>query len=426
MKILYYDCFSGISGDMNLGAMLDLGVSRDTLTGGLEKLMINGWRLEIATDQRHGISGTRVTVITEESSCGEHEHEHEHEHDHHHHNDSLQSHSHKNKHDTDGRHPLRNLADVEKIIRSSSLPERVIELSMKIFTHIAEAEALIHNKPLQEIYFHEVGAIDSIIDIVGAAICFTSLDVEKVYVSVLELGGGMVRCEHGLLPVPAPATARIISGFPVHTGGVDFEATTPTGAAIIAALAEPAPAGLKFSIRATGYGVGQKNNPSRPNILRVFLADTEEVSQTGHQALLVECNIDDMNPELTEYVSGRLFAAGARDVYFTPVIMKKGRPALTISVICEEEQINAVSEILFSESTTIGLRIFPFRKETLHREFEEVETRFGMVTIKKSYFNGRLVSAKPEADNCAVIAAATGLPMKQVIQEIMNLITKPK
>jgi len=277
----------------------------------------------------------------------------------------------------------------------------------------------VHDIPVNEIYFHEVGAIDSIVDIVGAAICYEALGVDKAYVSAIELGSGMVRCEHGLLPVPAPATARIIEGFPVQTGGVNFEATTPTGAAIIAALAEPLPEGMHFVISATGYGIGQKKNPARPNILRVHLADAVDVKEKGHQAFLVECNVDDMNPELSDYISARLFAAGAGDVWFTPVIMKKGRPAFTLSVICEEEQKDAVREILFTESTTIGLRVMPFIKEMLHREFEETETRFGKVVIKKSFFNGRLVSAKPEADRCAAIAGETGLPMKQVIQEIM-------
>ncbi len=398
MKILYYDCFSGISGDMNLGAMLDLGVSSDILISGLKKLNLGGWKLDISRDQRHGITGTRVTVMIEEVTGHEHEHEH------------PDGHIHHNGH--------RHLDEIEKIITGSSLPAEVIALSMKIFTLIAEAEAAIHDKPVREIHFHEVGAIDSLIDIVGAAICFTELGVEKVYVSDIELGSGMVRCEHGLLPVPAPATARIITGFPVHTGGVDFEATTPTGAAILAALAEPVPAGLKYTIKTTGYGIGQKNNPARPNILRVYLAETAENIMTGHQAFVAECNVDDMNPELSEYISARLFGAGAGDVWFTPVIMKKGRPAMTISVICEEHQVAAVREILFSESTTIGLRIFPFMKETLHREFEEIDTRFGKAVIKKSFFNGRLVSVKPEADRCAAIAAETGIPMKQVMQEI--------
>jgi len=402
MKILYYDCFSGISGDMNLGAMLDLGVSPDILISGLEKLGVKGWKLDITREQRHGITGTRVTVVTEEEPG-------------HHHN----------SHDVHDNHKAhRHLSDIRKIIGESSLPPDVSDLAMKIFICIAEAEAAVHDRSPEEIHFHEVGAVDSIIDIVGAAICFRYLDVEKVYVSTVELGSGMVTCEHGLLPVPAPATSRILGGFPVHTGGVDFEATTPTGAAIIASLAKPLPAAMNFQIKSTGYGVGHKNNPARPNLLRVFLAETDEPQLSGHQAYLVECNIDDMNPELSDYLSGKLFAAGAGDVWFTPIIMKKGRPAFTISVICEQEQINPVRELLFTESTTIGMRIIPFTKETLHREFDEIDTRFGKVVIKKSFFNGLLVSVKPEADRCAAIAAETGLPMKQVIQEIIITATK--
>ncbi len=331
-------------------------------------------------------------------------------------------HEHHDGHEHHSGH--RHLSDIEKIITGSSLPPEVAALSMKIFTLLPGLKQRCIISLSEEIHFHEVGAVDSIIDIVGAAICFTELGVDKVYVSDIELGSGMVRCEHGLLPVPAPATARIIAGFPVHTGGVDFEATTPTGAAILAALAEPAPAALRYTIRTTGYGIGQKNNPARPNILRVYLGETDENIMTGHQAYIAECNVDDMNPELSEYISSRLFGAGAGDVWFTPVIMKKGRPALTISVICEEHQIGAIRDILFSESTTIGLRLHPFMKETLHREFEEIDTRFGKVVIKKSFFNGRLVSVKPEADRCAAIAAETGLPMKRVMQEVTALAAK--
>ncbi len=466
MKILYYDCFSGISGDMNLGALLDLGVSPDTLTGGLEKLNTGGWRLEITRDQRHGISGTKVTVIAEGDSefmtghkGDHHDNDDSHKHDHEHGYGQADGHSHDHDHSrnlehghrqADGHnhdhdhyddqasaslngnaygpengthhHGNRNLADIEKIVNDSGLKPSVKELAMKIFRHIAEAEAAVHDKPLEEIHFHEVGAIDSIVDIVGAAICLDDLGVDRVYVSEIELGGGMVKCQHGLLPVPAPATERIISGFPVHTGGVAFEATTPTGAAIIAATAEPLPPGLKFIIRKSGYGIGHKNNPSRPNILRVFLAETVTGEETGHHANLIECNVDDMNPETSEYISGRLFAAGAGDVWFTPVIMKKGRPAFTLSVICEDDQTDAVREILFTETTSIGLRVTSFTKETLHREFEEIDTRFGPVMVKKSFFNGKLVSVKPEADRCAAIARETGLPMKQVIQEINAIV----
>jgi len=417
MKILYYDCFSGISGDMNLGAMIDLGVSRETLIGGLQKLNIGGWSLEITRDQRHGISGTKVTVMTEEEVI--HGHDNGHNHNHEQEREHEQSpHGHED-------HLLhRNLADIEDIITHSTLSSGVSALAMKIFRRIAEAEAAIHDKPINEIYFHEVGAIDSIVDIVGAAICLDNLNVDRVFVSAVELGGGMVKCAHGLLPVPAPATARILSGYPVHTGGVDFEATTPTGAAIIATIAEPLPRDMEFVIRGSGYGIGHKINPSRPNMLRVFVAETTTHEEPGHQAYLFECNVDDMNPEMSEYIMSKLFAAGAGDVWFTPVIMKKGRPAFTVSIVCEEEQKEAVREILFTESTTIGLRVTPFTKETLHREFEEIDTHFGKVLIKKSYFKNRLVSVKPEADRCAAIADETGLPMKQIMHEITTLALK--
>ncbi len=443
MKIAIYDCFSGISGDMNLGAMLDLGVDRDILIEGLNKLELQGWHLDITADQRHGITGTKVTVVTEDDNNHDHIHDHSGgeslgpDHGHHHHTDSHHhedlhgdrqhtgSHQHEHHHGDrlseeagGGRQPHRNLADIEKIINGSSLDSKIKETAMGIFRHIAEAEAAVHGKPVSEIHFHEVGAIDSIIDIVGAAICFEALAVDRVYVSVVELGGGMVRCAHGVMPVPAPATARIISGFPVHSGGVDFEATTPTGAAIVAAMAEPLPADISYFIRKSGYGIGHKNNPSRPNILRIILADSAGEGPRGHGAVLAECNIDDMNPEISEHISGRLFAAGAGDVWFTPVIMKKGRPAYTLSVLCGEEHLDAVREVIFTESTTIGLRVVPVMKETLHREFEEIETHYGPVVIKKSYYNNRLVSVKPEADRCAEIARETGLPMKQIIREI--------
>jgi uncharacterized protein (TIGR00299 family) protein len=425
MKLLYYDCFSGISGDMNLGALIDLGVNPDTLIRGLEKLNIGGWRLEIKRDQRHGITGTNVTVITEDEHSHtpdtDHHHDHGKAHDYSHDHDHEHTHDHAHEHTH--HHPHRNLADIERIINDSTLPAPVRELSMKIFSHIAAAEAAVHDKPIDEIHFHEVGALDSIVDIVGAAICLDDLGADRIYVSTIELGGGMVRCQHGLLPVPAPATARIISGFPVHTGGVDFEATTPTGAAIIAATAEPLPPEMNFIIRKSGYGIGQKNNPARPNMLRVYLAETSGEPERGHEARLIECNVDDMNPELSEHITMKLFEAGAGDVWITPIIMKKGRPALILSVICEEEQTEAIREILFTESTSIGLRIISCTKETLHREFEEIETRFGKVMIKKSYFNDRLVSVKPEADRCAAIATETGQPMKQVVQEIITQIS---
>jgi pyridinium-3,5-bisthiocarboxylic acid mononucleotide nickel chelatase len=456
MKILYYDCFSGISGDMNLGALLDLGVKKEVLISGLEMLKLDGWEIEITREQRHGIFGTKVTVITEdeieeradENHHHEHDHdhdhdnnhEHEHEHDHdHNHEHEREHHLHHHKTETPEEvdkkahapylvnreaemhhHPHRNLKDIETIINNSNLNNNIRAIALNIFRKIADAEAEVHNKAVDEIHFHEVGAVDSIIDIIGAAICFDALGPEKIFVSNIEVGGGLVKCAHGVLPVPAPATASLLKGFPVHNGGVDFEATTPTGAAIIATLCERAPADLSYSVISTGYGVGHKENPSLPNMLRVYLAETSEEHVTSHNSVLVECNVDDMNPELADYITSKLLGSGIPDVYFIPVIMKKTRPAFIISIICEEAHLPKVREILFTESTTLGIRIIPFRKETLQREFVDVQTKYGRITVKKSWFNGRLVTVKPEADQCAALAAALGVPMKEIIREAIN------
>jgi len=424
MKILYYDCFSGISGDMNLGALIDLGVSADTLVSGLKSLNLEGWEISIEKARRHGITGTKVTVHTEEHH---HETDDDHHDDHHHHDHEHHQHSHDDDDyvyhgkyidgDSHEHHHHRNIKDIKDIIDNSSLSEKVRLSALCIFDKIAKAEAEVHNMPVEEVHFHEVGAVDSIIDIVGAAICLDALGVEKIFVSDIELGSGTVKCEHGILPVPAPATVKLLKGFKVHTAGVAFEATTPTGAAIMAAFAETAPADLHFSITASGYGVGQKDNPSLPNMLRVYLAEVIDDQNTWHNSMLVECNVDDMNPELADYIAERLFRCGVADVCFIPIMMKKTRPAFIISIICEEEHLTEVREILFTESTTLGIRIIPFRKETLKRESVEINTKYGKITVKKSYFNGRLVTIKPEADQCARLASENRVPMKEIIRE---------
>jgi uncharacterized protein (TIGR00299 family) protein len=390
MKILYYDCFSGISGDMNLGAMIDLGIEEEYLTNELSKLNIAGWKLEVTKDQRHGIKGTRVSV-----KQTRHEHAH------------------------------RHLSDIEKIIDRSDLDEKTKSLSKKIFMKVAVAEAAVHGIPMEKVHFHEVGAIDSIIDIVGAAICFNALKVDEVHVSVVELGGGMVKCDHGKLPVPAPATAEIIKGIPARRGGVDFEATTPTGAAIIAALGKVFNSSQPVKITKTAYGVGQKDHPDVPNLLRVFLAETEESAESGHEATLIECNIDDMNPEFFDHISERLFNAGASDVFLTNIIMKKGRPGIIMNVIIEKEFADTIKEILFTESTTLGIRSFPFRKDTLVRKFDQIDTIWGKVEVKRSYYKGREVSCKPEYEECKKIASKYGIPVKQVYNALIAEIVKP-
>jgi uncharacterized protein (TIGR00299 family) protein len=390
MKIIGYDCFSGISGDMNLGAMIDLGVDQAFLTGELNKLNLPGWELIVIKDQRHGIRGTKVTIRQTR-----HEHAH------------------------------RHLSDIEKIINTSTLDSKTKELSLKIFNKIALAEAFVHGTSINHVHFHEVGAVDSIIDIVGAAICYIALNVDAVHVGTVELGGGFVNCEHGRLPVPAPATAELIKGISVKKGGVDFEATTPTGAAILATLGTNFYPDLAIRIDKTAYGVGQKEHPDVPNLLRVFLGETVSNPSAGHDALLLECNIDDMNPEFFEYISERLFKEGASDVYYSTVMMKKGRPGIMLSVICENEFAGKVKNIIFTESTTLGIRTFPFRKDTLVRKFEIIETIYGNLTVKRSFLSGNEVSAKPEYEDCKRIALEKGIPVKEVYNNVMALLNSP-
>ncbi|MCX6330864.1 MAG: nickel pincer cofactor biosynthesis protein LarC [Bacteroidia bacterium] len=390
MKILFYDCFSGISGDMNLGAMLDLGVDKSFVINELKKLDLRGWKLIAEKAQRHGISGTKVTVKQTRSE-----------------------------------RTLRHLADIEKIIEKSTLDNQTKKLSKKIFRKVADAEALVHGIPAEKVHFHEVGAVDSIIDIVGAAICFKALKVDAVYVSVVELGSGFVKCEHGKLPVPAPATAEIMKGILVRKGGVDFEATTPTGAAILATLGTNFGMSTLFKIEKTAYGVGQKDHPDVPNLLRVFLGEAEE-NQGGHDALLIECNIDDMNPEFFENISDRLFNAGASDVFISNIIMKKGRPGNVLNVICETGHAEIMKEIIFTESTSVGIRTFPFKKDTLVRKFGTFKTIYGKVTVKSSFYKGKEVSYKPEYEECRKIASEKGIPVKEVYNNIMVSIVNIK
>jgi len=391
MKILYYDCFSGISGDMNLGAMIDLGIEEKLLVGELNKLNLKGWELLVEKDQRHGITGTKVTV-----KQTRHEHAH------------------------------RHLSDIEKIIDASTLDPATKELSKKIFRKIAIAEAKVHNVPVDHVHFHEVGAIDSIIDVVGAAICFENLMVDGVYISAVELGGGFVNCDHGKLPVPAPATAEIISGMNVKQGGVNFEATTPTGAAILATLGTDFNKTGAMKIERTGYGIGHKDNPDLPNVLRVFLGESSEIKESGHEAIHLECNIDDMNPEFFDHISERLFKAGASDVFLTNIIMKKGRPGIVLNVICETGISESVKAIIFTESTSLGIRTFHFKKDTLVRKLEIIETEFGKVNIKRSLFKDKEVSVKPEYEDCKRIALENGIPVKEVYNRILTLLINPR
>ncbi len=311
-RILYYDCFAGISGDMNLGALVDLGVDAGQLEKELGKLNIEGFRLEVKSDMRKGISGTKVTVVVD--------------------------HPENEKH--------RHLSHIEELINGSSLSDSIKAKSLAIFDLVAEAEAKVHNISKEQVHFHEVGALDSIADIVGAAICQEYLEVDEIQASPVQLGGGFVKCAHGMMPVPAPATAEIVADIPVKTGLVEYEATTPTGAAILAATVDRFESRMELVVLKTGYGIGQRDGEI-PNVLRVYLAEgskrvTEDVEE--EEAVMLECNLDDMNPERYTHVMDLLFEAGAADVFIIPIVMKKSRPGHMLSVLCNSDSVDKMKE----------------------------------------------------------------------------------
>jgi uncharacterized protein (TIGR00299 family) protein len=388
MRILYYDCFAGISGDMNLGAMIDLGVDAAYLESELKKLNIEGFHLEITKDLRRGISGTKAEVIVENPDNEKH----------------------------------RHLRHVEEIINNSTLSETVKANSLKIFKLIAFAEAKVHQIEVERVHFHEVGALDSIADIVGAAICLDFLKVDKVLSSPIQLGGGTVKCAHGIMPVPAPATALIVENVPVKTGLVQHEATTPTGAAILVATVDEFTEQINFPITKTAYGIGHRDVSEVPNVLRVFLSETETAFDDVKEetATVLECNIDDMNPERYDFILEQLFNAGASDAWLVPIIMKKSRPANQLSVLCAPEKVKKMKHIIFTHSTTIGLRETTIKKSVLSRIERIVDTQYGKVRVKQSVFEGKIVRSKPEFDDCRAIALQEKLSIEEVEREVFK------
>lgn len=387
-RILYYDCFAGISGDMNLGALVDLGVPAEHLEQKLGLLNIEGFRLEVEPAMRKGIRGTKVTVKVD--------------------------HPENEKH--------RHLSHIEELIRKSKLSERIKDKAIDIFMKVAEAEARVHNIAMEQVHFHEVGALDSIADIVGAAICQEYLEVDEIAASSIQLGGGMVKCAHGLMPVPAPATAEIVAGLPVRSGLVDYEATTPTGAAILAATVDSFSSRMEMNITKTGYGIGQRDGEI-PNVLRVYLAEQsagEVQDLITKEALMLECNLDDMNPERYTHLMDLLFAAGAADVFIIPMVMKKSRPGHLLSVLCNRETVEDMKDILFRESSSIGLREHSLKKNMLRREMVKVNTPYGEVAIKRSYWKGRVVNEKPEFEECRKLALKHGISLEEVQREVIR------
>lgn len=419
---------------MNLGAMIDLGVDPEFLRSRLSLLGLDHeYELRVEADSRKGIGGTRVDVImtghdhTHSHSGNEHAHEeHIHAHNHgHHHSD----HDHGPEHDHDHynephaekdhvhHHEHRNLRDIERIITCSGLEPEVQQTALAMFQAVGKAEAKVHGMDLYEVHFHEVGATDSVVDIVGAAICYHALGVESVWASPVELGGGFVNCAHGMIPVPAPATVEILHGIPTSRGRVRHETATPTGAAIVATLAERFTETPCMTVEKTAYGIGQRDGEI-PNVLRVHLADIQESPSVTpipvSRARLLQCNIDDMTGEMLGAAMDIFMDEGAMDVFFTPIQMKKNRPATCLSLLCAEMDEERFKRLLFLHTTTLGIRSFPVDKTVLDRTFETLETPLGSVSMKNAVLNGEVIRAKPEFEDCRRIAREQGMSLADV------------
>jgi uncharacterized protein (TIGR00299 family) protein len=390
MKLAYLDCSSGISGDMFLAALIDAGVPADRLFGELKKLPLGFYEFKRTRALRGGVVGTHVDIRFP------------------------------------GEQPHRHLADIQLLIEKALLPKKAAGQALKAFQHLAEVEAKLHNASLQSVHFHEVGAVDAVLDIVGVCVGLELLGISELICSPLNVGGGRVNAAHGSLPVPAPATAELLKNIPVYSTGVAGELVTPTGAALVATLAVefgPFPA---MKVAKIGYGAGTKDFPGHPNIARLFVGERTEIV-AGQPGLpgdeivsVIEANVDDMNPQLFGYVLEQALAAGALDVTCTSAQMKKNRPGLTISILCEPEKSDALSQLLFEQTTTIGVRIHEARRKVLDREQVTVETPYGPVRVKVARHNGVVMNAAPEFDDCQRLATEKSVPLKQVINSARN------
>lgn len=387
-RALYFDCFAGASGDMIIGALLDLGLELDALNKNLASLKLSGYEIKAGRVKRSGIAAVKFDVQVDESS-----------------------------------QPGRYLSDIKKIIQQSTLSEKSKAASTGIFELLAQAEARVHGTTADLVHFHEVGAVDSIIDIVGACIGFELLGIEQFISSPLRIGRGFVHAEHGLMPVPAPGTAEILRGVPVYAGDIDGEFVTPTGAAIVASYCESFEPLPRMSIEQVGYGAGARNPAGFPNALRLILGeisadDTAPVDDAElsveTSVVVIETNIDDMNPQAYGFVMDRAFALGAKDVYLTPVQMKKGRPGTQLSVICDAEEMETITAMLLQETTTLGLRYYEAKRRVLDRDIETVETEYGPARIKVAREQGRTLHFQPEYEDCVRLARESGAPLIEV------------
>ncbi len=378
MKVAYFDCHSGISGDMILGALVDAGVKLPTIRNGLASLKLKGYELKSRRIKRGQFGGTKVDVAL-----------------------SSKAHSHS-----------RTFAEIETLLKRSSLPKPIVEDSMEIFLRLGKAEAKVHHTTIDKVHFHEVGAVDSIIDIVGGAIGMRELNVDQILSSPLNTGEGTVECEHGILPVPAPATLELLKGIPCYSSGIQNELTTPTGAAMIGFWADAFQPMPLMKIQKCGYGAGTHILKKHSNLLRIVVGDSE--GKKRGKIVLVETNIDDMNPEFYDHVMEQLFSAGALDVFCTSIMMKKNRSAVKISVLVPPARQEAVSHILLAETSTFGIRFCEMDRIVLDRQSMEVPTPYGMVAVKVGSLDGQVKHFSPEYENCKKIAKKKKIPIKTV------------
>jgi pyridinium-3,5-bisthiocarboxylic acid mononucleotide nickel chelatase len=385
MKIAYLDGSSGISGDMFMAAMLDAGLAPQRLLVELKKIPLGFYEFKRTHVVRGGIAGSHVEIRDP------------------------------------GQHKARHLSHIEKLIGESALSETVKERALRIFRRLGEAEAKLHNQPIEKVHFHEVGALDAILDITGACVGLELMEITELISSPLNVGGGQIEAAHGTLPVPAPATAELLKDIPVYSSGVEGELVTPTGAAIVSSLASrfgPMPA---MKIETIGYGAGAKDFPKHPNIARLFIGRTDEVEKPragaeGEDVVsVIEANLDDMNPQVYGYFSERALAAGALDVTCLSVQMKKNRPGLQVSILCEPDKCDDLIRLVFEQTTTIGVRIHQARRKVLQRAVVTVNTSYGPVNVKVAWLDGKVVNAAPEYEDCKRVATEKSVPIKQVL-----------
>ncbi len=385
LRAAYFDCCSGISGDMILGALVDLGVDPGKIRKALATLDLKGYQLQTRKVQRGRISGTKAQVSVKKSS-----------------------------------HPkARKYSDIKKLLANSDLSSASKKSAQEIFKRIARVEAAIHKTTIEKIHFHEVGAVDSIVDIVGGVVAIESLKLDRIYASPLNVGEGFVQCAHGYLPVPAPATLKLLKGVPIFSSGVKKELTTPTGAAMIGFYADSFGSLPTMKIIDDGYGAGDHVIPEMPNMLRVVLGEVH--GEPGEELIMIETNIDDMNPELYEGAMDSLFKVGALDVFFNPVIMKKSRPANKISVLSTESDRQALTEILLQETSSFGVRYYKVGRTVLEREMKTVKTSWGPIKIKIGKLNGKIIQASPEYEDCKKLSIKKKVSVKIIHDEAHSL-----